>query len=84
MTDQLPPIEEVDDRDVVERACGDCPAKVTTALSKGPAGPVRILAIEHEPSCPWFRLFGTGQPVGTPHGVLIHHARSLDSGPGAA
>ena len=84
MTDQLPPMEEVVDRDVVERACGDCPAKVTTTLDKGLAGPMRIVVIEHEPSCPWFRRLGTGQPVGTPHGVLIHHARGLDGGPGAA
>jgi hypothetical protein len=84
MTNQFPSIEDVDDRDVVERACGDCPAKVTTTLGKRLAGPVRILAIEHESSCPWFRRFGSGQPIETPHGVLIHHARGLDGGPGAA
>ncbi|TDD35259.1 hypothetical protein E1287_14200 [Actinomadura sp. KC06] len=67
--------------DLQALACEDCPAVVHVSRGQGLSGPVRVVVVEHEASCPWLtRVAPDGATVPGALGVLTHRARRDDEG----
>ena len=68
------------ERDLAELGCEDCPARVLVSRSVGIAGPVLVVAVGHERSCPWLaRVAPSGEHVGTSaRGIVLHHVRGAE------
>ena len=61
-------------------ACEDCPATVSAAKGRGMFGDVLIVAVIHEPTCPWLaRVAPESATVANEHGILIHAAQENGS-----
>lgn len=62
---------------LLTEACEDCLAVVTATMGKGIGGPVRVVSVEHERTCPWLaRVAPESATIVTAEGILMHFAAS--------
>lgn len=58
-------------------ACEDCPAEIRVSRGTGLLGLVLVVAVEHEPTCPWLARVAPGGAVRpSDRGVVMHSVRS--------
>ena len=68
MTDRTPNLPAL--------ACEDCPAVIHRSRGTGLGGAVLVVAVEHEPTCPWMaRVAPDGATMSGADGVLLHFRR---------
>lgn len=61
--------------DLSSLACEDCPATMHTSRGRGVLGPVLVVSVVHERSCPWLaRVAPQGATTVREEGILIHSA----------
>lgn len=63
-------------QDLQALACQDCPADATVSRQQGLAGPVLVVMVVHEPTCPWLARVapdGVARAV-IDGGLLLHTA----------
>lgn len=57
-------------------ACEDCPAKIHSTRGRGIGGPVLVVSVEHETSCPWLtRMAPKGATLSSSAGIVTHWSR---------
>lgn len=60
-------------------ACEDCPAAVTIQRGQGIAGPVLVVFVVHEDSCPWAaRCVPLGGATLIRANAMLRHVRASD------
>lgn len=61
-------------------ACEDCPAGIQCARLQGLAGPVLLVVVTHEPTCPWLARVAPNDTedatVVSEGGIVRHKART--------
>ncbi|WP_109507221.1 hypothetical protein [Nocardioides speluncae] len=66
--------------DLAALACEDCPAEVHTEAGAGLFGPVRIVTVVHDDTCPWLtRVAPEGATHVSAEGILMHVFRDVAS-----